>query len=97
MFGNGGTRELLTQQAGEVHHRGARPIARDDVLGLAGVVALNQDDTTERLAVDFSDAGRDGAQRQPSGHVVLDPAVVAIGADELELLAVIQRLDGEHD
>jgi hypothetical protein len=53
------------------------------VLCLAGVVALDQDDTTERLAVDFSD-------------VVLDPAVVAIGADELELLAVIQRLDGEH-
>jgi hypothetical protein len=73
VLGNGGTRELLTQQAGEVHHRGARPIARHDVLGLAGVVALDQDDTTERLAVDFSD-------------VVLDPAVVAIGADELELL-----------
>ncbi len=67
MFGNGGARELLRQQAGEVHDRGARPIARHDVLGLAGVVALDQDHTTERLAVDFSD-------------VVLDPAVVAIGA-----------------
>lgn len=70
MLGNGGTRELLTQQASEVHHRGARPIARHDVLGLAGVVAIDQNDTTERLAVDFSD-------------VVLDPAVVGIGPTNL--------------
>ena len=53
MLGNGGARELLRQQAGEVHDRGARPIASHDVMGLVGVVALDQDHTTELNAAAF--------------------------------------------
>jgi hypothetical protein len=54
------------------------------VLGLPGVVAGHQDDTADGLAADLSD-------------VVLEEALLAAGAGELVLLAVIQRADGDHD
>ena len=58
----------------------AWPVTRHDVLGLPGGVTGDQDDTADGLTVDLSD-------------VVLEEAVVAVGAGELELLVVIQRAD----
>ena len=71
----GGANELLAQQAGQEQQRASWPVARHDVLGLPGVVAGHQDDTA---AADLSD-------------VVLDEAVLAAGAGELVLLAIIQK------
>jgi len=84
MLGDGGASELLGQQAGKEHNRAAWPVTRHDVLGLPGGVTGDQDDTADGLTVDFSD-------------VVLEKAVVAVGAGELELLTLIHRADSEHD
>jgi hypothetical protein len=54
------------------------------VLRLPGGVAGDQDDTADGLAADMS-------------GVILDEAVVADGTDEVELLALIQRADGDQD
>jgi hypothetical protein len=62
----------------------AWPVTRHDVLGLPGGVAGDEDYTADGLVADPSDA-------------VLEEAVVAVGAGELVLLAVIQRADGDHD
>ena len=82
--GNGGPGELLAQQAGKEQQRAAWPVTRHDVLRLPGVVAGDEDDTADGLAADLSD-------------VVLEEAVVGVGAGVLVLLAVIQRADGDHD
>src|SRR5258705_7453877 len=67
VLSNGGAGELLAQQAGKVHQRGAGPVTRHDALGLPGGVTGDQDDTADGLTVDF-------------GDVVLEETVVAIGA-----------------
>jgi hypothetical protein len=77
----GGAGELLAQQAGKEQQRAAWPVTRHDVLGLSGGVEGDEDETTDGLAVGLSD-------------VVFKEAVVAVGAGELMLLAVIQRADG---
>src|SRR5215467_14398207 len=77
VLGNRRPGEFPRQQAGEVHNRSAWPITRYYVLGLAGGVVLDQHDTADWLAADF-------------GDVVFKPAVVAVGADKLEFLAVIK-------
>src|SRR5215471_3338676 len=77
VLGNGGAGEFICQQAGEVHHRGAWPITRYDALGLPSGVALDQHDTADWIAADFSD-------------VVLEPAVLAVRADKLKLLAAVE-------
>src|SRR5258708_37477957 len=84
MTGDRGAGELLAQQAGKVDQRAAWPVTRHDVLGLPGGVTGDQNDTADGLTVDF-------------GDVVLEEAVVAVGAGEPELLVLIQRADGEHD
>src|SRR6188472_4500139 len=76
--------ELLAHQAGQEQQRTAWPVVRRDVLGLPGRVACDQGDTADRLAADLS-------------GVVLEEAVVAPGASEVELLALIQRADGVND
>src|SRR5215510_2706608 len=83
VLGNRRPGEFPRQQAGEAHDRSAWPITRYDMLGLPSVVALDQYDTADWLAANF-------------GDVVLEPAVVPVRADKLKLLAVIQRLDGQH-
>jgi hypothetical protein len=80
----GGAGELLAQQAGKEQQRAAWPVTRHDVLGLSGGVEGDWDDTADGLAVDLSD-------------VVLKETVVAVGACELMLLAIIQRADGDYD
>ena len=83
MLGDRGAGELLAQQAGKEQQRAAWPVTRHDVLGLPGGVTGDQDDTADGLTVDLS-------------NVVLEEAVVAVGAGELVLLAVIQRADSDH-
>ena len=78
MLGQGGAGELLAHQAGQEQERGAWPVVRHDVLGLPGGVAGNQNDTADGLAADLS-------------GVVLEEAVVADGADEVERLGLIQE------
>ena len=84
VLGIGGVGELLAHQAGQEQQRTAWPVVRHDVLGLPGGVAGDQDDTADGLAADLS-------------GVVLEEAVVAGGADEVELLVLIQRADGDQD
>src|SRR5205823_14632327 len=72
VLGIGGVGELLAHQAGQEQQRAAWPVVRHDVLGLSGGVAGDQDDTADGLAADLS-------------GVVLKPAVVAVGAGEVEL------------
>ncbi len=50
------------------------------MLGLSGAVAGDENHTTNRLTVDL-------------GDVVLEEAVVAVGAGELEFLVLVQRAD----
>jgi hypothetical protein len=55
------------------------------VLGLPGRVARDQNDAPERPSLD-------------PGDVVLDPAILAPGAGEVELLGIaIQLADGDDD
>src|SRR5262245_1852469 len=75
--GNRRPGECPRQQAREVYNRSAWPITRYYVLSLPGGVVLDQHDTADWLAADF-------------GDVVFKPAVVAVGAYKLELLAVIK-------
>src|SRR5262245_31545837 len=84
MLGNGGSGELLAQQTGQQEQRAEWPVTRHDVLGLPGGVALDEDNAADGLATNL-------------GDVVFEEVVVAAGADELVLLAVIQRADGDHD
>src|SRR5712691_732238 len=84
VLGMGGVGELLAHQAGQQQQRAAWPVVRHDVLGLPGGVAGDQDDRADGLAADLS-------------GVVLEEAVVADGADEVELLVLIQRADGDQD
>src|SRR5204863_9331451 len=67
VLGNGGAGELLAEQTGKQQYRAAWPVARDNVLGLPGSVAGDENDTADGLAVDLSD-------------VVLDPVVLAVRA-----------------
>jgi len=64
--------------------RTAWPVVRRDVLGLPGGVRGDQDGAAGGLA-----AG-------PSG-VVLEEAIVAVGAGEVELLVLVERADRAHD
>src|ERR671932_1303086 len=80
----GGAGELFAQQARQEQQRAARPVARRDVLGLPVGIAAYQDNSADGLATDCSD-------------VVLEKAVFAAGAGEVELLALIQRADGKQD
>ena len=50
------------------------------MLGLPGGVTRDQDDTANGLTVDL-------------GDVVLEEAVIAVGAGELEFLVLVQRAD----
>jgi len=75
---------LLTHQAGQEQQRAARPVVRGDVLGLTGSVTPDHDGAADRLAADMS-------------CVVLEPAVVAVGAGEVELLVLVQRADRADD
>jgi len=84
VLGNGGTGEFLAQQAGQEQQRTAWPVSRDNVLGLPGCIAGDQDYTADGLAADLSD-------------VVLEKAVVAAWTGEPVLLTVIQRADGDYD
>src|SRR5713226_1178692 len=78
VLGVGGAGEFFAHQAGQEQQRAPWPVVRRDVLGLPGGVASDQDDTADGLAADLS-------------GVVLEPAVVAAGTGELDLLVVIQR------
>src|SRR6266568_1400156 len=80
----GGAGELLAQQAGQDQQRAAWPVVRRDVPGLPGGVAGNQDDRADGLAADLS-------------GVVLEEAVVAVGAGEVELPVLIQLANVDHD
>src|SRR5258707_5087907 len=84
VLSNGGAGELLAQQAGKKQQRAERPGTRPDMLGLPGGVASDQDDTANGLTVDL-------------GDVVLEEAVVAVGAGELEFLVLVERANSEHD
>jgi len=75
---------FLRSRRDSEQQRAAWPVIRHDALGLPGGVAGDQDDTADGLAADLSD-------------VVLEEAVVAVGASELVLLAVIHRADGDDD
>src|SRR5713226_9636455 len=81
VLGVGGAGEFFGHQAGQEQQRAPWPVVRRDVLGLPGGVASDQDDTADGLAADLS-------------GVVLKEAVAAHGADEVELLVLIQRADG---
>src|SRR5262249_5578575 len=80
----GSAGELLAHQTGQEQQRAAWPVARHDVLGLPGGVSSDQNDTADRLAADH-------------GRVVLEETVVAHGADEVELLGLIERADGDQN
>src|SRR5262245_19556797 len=83
-LGKRGTGESLAHQAGQEQHRTAWPVVHHDVLSLPGRVAGNGDDNRGGLALDRS-------------GVLLDEAVVAVVADEAELLVLIDLAGGEHD
>src|ERR1700733_3140559 len=84
VLGIGGAGELLAHQVGQEQQRTAWPVVRGDVLGLPGGVPGHEDGTANRFAADLS-------------CVVLEPAVLAVGAGEVELLGLVQRADGAHD
>src|SRR5262249_52586675 len=73
VLGIGGAGELFAHQAGQAQQRAAWPVVRHDVLGLPGGVAGDQDDTADWLAAQLC-------------RVVLEEAVGADGADEVERL-----------
>ena len=75
----GGASELLADQPGQVQQCGPGPVVGHDVLRLPGGVAGDQDDVADLLTT--ADLGR----------VVLQEAVLAIWAGEVELLGVIER------
>jgi hypothetical protein len=84
VFGVRSACELLAQQTGEEHHRAERPVVGCDVLRLAVGVEGDQVERTERPAANL-------------GSVVLDEAVVALGAGEVEVLTVVQLAYGADD
>src|SRR5215813_4201488 len=84
MLGNRSAGELLAQQAGQEKQRAAWPVIRHDVLGLATGISRHEDDTLDRFAADVC-------------GVVLKDAGVAVRADEVELLLVIERADTDKD
>src|SRR5436190_8432824 len=84
VLSKGGAGVLLTHQAREEEHRTAWPVVHHEVLGLPGGVAANRDDHAGGLTLDLT-------------GVVLDEAVVAVVADELELLVLIQLAGVEHE
>ena len=69
---------MLPDQPGHEQQGGPGPVVSDDVLRLPGGVASDQDNVAELLAAD-------------PGGVVLQEAVFAVGAGEIELLVVIER------
>src|SRR5271165_4680165 len=73
----GGAGELLADQPGQQQQCAPRPVVPYDVLRLPGGVALDHRDVADRLAAD-------------AGGVVLEPAVLAVRAGEVELLVVIE-------
>src|SRR5271169_792374 len=81
----GGASELLADQPGQVQQSGPRPVVGHDVLRLPGGVAADQDNVADLPTT--ADLGR----------VVLQEAVLAVRAGEVELLGVIERADAGHD
>jgi hypothetical protein len=79
-----GTGEVLAYQPGQEQQRGPGPIVGHDVLRLPGGVAGDQHDVAELLIAD-------------PGGVVLEEAILAVRAGEVELLGVLQRADVGHD
>jgi hypothetical protein len=84
VLGVGRSGELLPQQAGEEHQRAERPVVDDDVLRLPIGVEREQVDVPDRCSTDF-------------GGVILDEAFVAPGADEIEVLTVVQLAGAADD
>jgi hypothetical protein len=84
VLGVGRSGELLPQQAGEEHQRAERPVVDDDVLRLPVGVERDQVDGPDRCAANL-------------GGVVLDEAVVAPGAGEVEVLTVVQLAGAADD
>src|SRR5271169_876061 len=80
VLANEGAGKVLAYQPGQEQQSAPGPVVAHDVLGLPGGVAGDQRDVADRLAAD-------------SGGVVLEPAVLAVWAGEVELLVVIERAD----
>ena len=76
MLGIGGAGEILAYQPGQEQQCASGPVVAHDVLRLPGGVAGDHGDVADRLAAD-------------PGGVVLEPAVVAVRAGEMEVLVVI--------
>src|SRR5580704_5585678 len=79
----GGTGELLADQPGQQQQCAPRPVVPHDVQRLPGGVAFDYRDVADRLAAD-------------AGGVVLEPAVLAVWAGEVELLVVIEPANGNQ-